>query len=470
MRINRLWTARIVVSLSFTLMLSGLASFPLRAETLTLRDAMLQAVKNNPNLQAAGFETAARVDEQRSVRGRFLPGVRTSANVLYWNDDASSQINLSAITDIFSDLAPMLPASSQEKLANLQNNPPEIQIRDRLTYKASITIAQPLIQLYGMYFNYDAAGKLAEAAALDQRSARLQLEFEVARAYYGLLAAIGMTETLGVALRQIDAYESRAKVLLDAGRIEANALMQVEVQRAEMSKAIFAAQKGVLLGKARLNMLMGRPQDIEFEPEMMGEMDIAGAEGEASVEWSDEALRERPDLLAAGRTVEAAKARRHAAIASMLPELNAVFTYDYNGGMGAMQPENQYFVGLTLNWNLWDWGASYYQFRAVKSRADGAARRLEGLKEQAQLEIRSRLLDVDEAERGYGVAVLARGQAAENLRIETVRYDAGRATTADLLSAQAIDVRAANDLVLAEMKLRESRQALFVTAGRDLLD
>lgn len=470
MKLNQSRTARIVASLAFAILLNGMASFALHAETLTLRDAMSQAVESNPNLQAAGFETAARVEEKHSVRGRFLPNVRTSANVLYWNDDASSEMNLSAITDILGDMAPMLPPSSQDKLANLQNNQPAIQIRDQLTYKASVTIAQPLIQLYGIYFSHDAAGKLAEAAAQDQRSARLQLELEVARAYYGLIAAIGMTETLTAALRQIDAYELRARTLLDAGRIEANALIQVEVQRAEMSKALFAAQKGVLLGKARLNMLMGRSQDTEFEPETTGETEITGDEAEAFAERLDDSLQGRPDLLAARQTVDAARSWRHAAIASMLPELNAVFTYDYNGGMGAMQPENQYFVGLTLNWSLWEWGASYYQVKAVESRADGAAHRLEALTDQARLEIRSRLLDVDEARRGYKVVVMARGQAAENLRIETARYEAGRATTADLLSAQTIDVRAANDLVLAEMKLRESRLALFVSAGRDLLD
>lgn len=470
MRLNRSRTTRFAAALAFAMLWNGLTAFALHADTLSLRDAMRQAVGNNPNIQAAGFEAAARVSEKHSVRGRFLPGVRTSANVLYWDDEAASQMNLSAITDILGDMAPLLPQSSQDKLANLNNNQPTIQIRDQLTYKASVTIAQPLTSLYGIYFNHRAAGRMAEAATQDVRSARLQLELEVATTYHGLLAAMGMTQTLTAALRQIDAYESRARTLLDAGRIEPNALMQVEVQRAELTRALFAAEKGVLLGKARLNMLMGRSQDTEFEPEAATETKIQSGETEEFSAWLGQALEGRPDILGARQTMDASRSRRHAAISAMLPEINAVFTYDYNGGMGSIQPETQYFGGLTLSWNPWQWGASYYQVKAAESRANGAARHVEALTDRARLEVRSRLLDVDEARRGYEVVVMARGQAAENLRIETARYEAGRATTTDLLSAQAIDVRAANDLVLARMKLSESRLALQVAAGQDLLE
>jgi outer membrane protein TolC len=467
---------RFLAVLVLAIVSGGLAASPLHAETLSLREALQRAVEGNPGLRAASLEADARVSEQRSVRGRFLPSVRAGANALYWDDDASSRMNLTAITDILADMAPMLPASTQARLAGLKDDPPTIHLRDRFTYRATVTIAQPLTGLFGIYFNHVAAGQTAQAASHDWKAARLQLQMEVARTYYGLLAAMGMEEALDVALTQIEAYRAQAGAFLEAGRIEPNAVTQVDVQRGELMRALFAAQKGIALGKARLNMLMGRSQDTGFEPERMGAADSAASTAPVGEEPGDVLglidglVAKRPDILAARQMAGASRSGRHAAISLMLPEIGAVFTYEHNGGMGTIQPENQYFVGLTLNWNVWEWGASYFQVRASQAREHGAVLRLDALQDLAQLEIRSRAMDVDEARRGHEVVVLERSQAAENLAIETARYEAGRASTTDLLGAQSLDVRAANDLVLAEMRLQESRLALRAAAGRDLLD
>lgn len=467
---------RFLAALVLAIVSVGLAALPSRAETVSLREAMRRAVEGNPGLRAVSLEADARASEQRSVRGRFLPSVRAGANVLYWDDEVSSRMNLTAITDVLGEMAPLLPPSTQDSIAGLKDDPPSIHIRDRFTYKASVTIAQPLTRLYGIYFSHAAAGQAARAASHDRKAARLQLEMEVARTYFGLLAALGMQEALDVALKQVEAYRAQAGAFLDAGRIEPNAVTQVEVQAAELTRARFAADKSVALGKARLNMLMGRSQDTVFEPERMGATgqsaatDLAGDDPGEVLGGIDGLVSKRPDVLAAREMAGASRSRRHAAISAMLPEIGAVFTYEHNGGMGAIQPENQYFVGLTLSWNVWEWGASYYQVRASEAREQGAALRLDAQKDQAQLEMRSRALDVDEARRSHEVVVLERRQAAENLAVETARFEAGRATTNDLLRAQSLDVRAASDLVLAEMRVRESRLALRAAAGRDLLD
>ena len=463
---------RFLAIMTLALIMNNVTSFDLHAEPLSLQDAMRHAVANNPSLQAAGYEVEARVEEQHSVRGRFLPVVRASANVLYWDDEASSEMDLSAITGILGDMAPLLPQSSQDKLANLQNNQPSIKIRDQLTYKASVTIAQPLIQLYGIYFSYDAAGKMAQSAAFDQKAVHLKLELEVAKAYYGLLAAIRMKDSLVVAIQQVDAYEIQVQAFLDAGRIERNAWMKVQVQRGDLQKALFATEKAIELAKARLNMLMGRPQDTAFEPLAVRLEEHSGNPTLANPPYSyiDHALANRPDLLAIRQAAGASQARRQAAISAMLPELNAVFNFDYNGGMGSMQPETQYFAGLTLTWNVWEWGVSYYQVKAAEARLNQSSNRLETATEQVKLEIKTAKLDLEEAWRGYKVAQIQRGQSVENLRVETARYKGEQTTTADLLQAQAIDVRAANDLILAEMKVLEYRQALLVASGYDLLE
>lgn len=441
-----------------------------QTQTMTLREVMTEAVANNVNLRALEFETKARSHDTGSARGRFLPSVRANANLTYFDDDLSTRMDLSSITDILGELATIMPESSQEKIAGLSTNQSAIQIRDQLTYKASVTVAQPLTALYAIWFNYDASAQNALAGAEEERAARLRLEMDVVSSYHGVLAAIRMTEAIEAGLRQVTALEERARVMLDSGRIEPNALMLVQVQRAELSKALFAAQKSVAIGKNRLNLMMGRdlatgfdlvfPEELVFAEDVTDELD----------ELLEQAVMTRPDLKAARHSAKSVKARYKAAVGAFLPEVTALFSYEYSGGMGMMQKESQYFGGLGLNWNAWDWGVTYFQTRATKSRERAAHARVEGMTENVRIDVRARMLEGKEAQLAHEVMVSAREQAGENLRIETEGYEAGRTTTADLLSAQTLDVRAASDLIVASMELSKSRYFLRGALGQDLLD
>ena len=60
-------------------------------------------------------------------------------------------------------------------------------------------------------------------------------------------------------------------------------------------------------------------------------------------------------------------------------------------------------------------------------------------------------------------------EARENLRIEQIRHDVQQTTTADLLQAQTLALKAENDWIVAEMKIRENHAALRIAMGEDLL-
>lgn len=251
--------------------------------------------------------------------------------------------------------------------------------------------------------------------------------------------------------------------------IEKNALLKVQVQKAEIQKAIFQAQKGVRLSRSMLNMYMGRPLstalEIIYEPSSLPE-ELMLIPVEALQKRS---LEQRPDLLSARSQKIAAESGHQAAIGQMLPEINLVGRYQNSQGMGDMMPEHQVFGGLMLSWNFWEWGVGYYEVRAAEAKALQARRLIEFAEDGIRLEVEQKRLELDEAIRQHTVSLARLHHAEENLRIESSRFEVQESTTTDLLQAQTSELRAQNDVIVSKMKIEVAARDLKLSMGQDLL-
>jgi len=431
----------------------------------TLTEAMRAAVTNNDALRAARQNRVVQEYRRKSVRGAFLPQVRVEANVLYWDDENTAQMDLSAVNAKFQALSKFLPPNAQQALKDSGDmGAMGLQVRDQLTSKVSVTVLQPLLQLYGVTYAHKAAANAERAASYDYMAAKRKLELDVVQTYCGILAAPQMRDSLEAGIEQAEAYERQVKAFLEAGRVERNALMKVQVQVAELNKAMFTVEKNLDLLKARLNLLMGRPQDGPVNVRPLNE-----AQGLAENSTSDADLKTRPEILALRYRLDAARAKKHTAISALLPKLNLIFNYEHNEGMGKMMPPDQYFVGLSLSWTAWDWGGAYYKLEEARATAAGLSMKAQSLKRAMALELKAKELELKAARQKLGVAKVQAELASENLRVETKRYQAGKTTTAELLRAQTEALRARNEWIALRIDVFQKLQALRVARGQDLL-
>ncbi len=453
------------------LLVGLLVSHPLYAETLSLDDCMREALKNNNLHRLTALDVEEHEAEQKSVRGRFLPVVKAEMSVLGWND--KHVFDTSFITDLFDVILGSLPAglaeSLAEQLAASGAQDQELVMRKDLTIDTKLTVAQPLTQLYRVWGGYEASGELAAASRMSRREARRKLELDVANVYFGLITAMKLTETARAALSQIEEYERQVTAYLEAELVEKNALLKVHVHKAEIRKNLFLAEKGAKLARAALNLYMARPLDSPLEPV---EPEESGMEtpGQAQARPIESALSKRPDLLALKHQRRAARAGKHAAIGSLLPDITAIFTYENAQGLDGLQPENQYFGGIVLNWNIWEWGATWYQLRKSQVRERKVSTAIQAMEEGIRLDIKRKRLELEEAEKSLGVAEAQVREAEENLRIEKIRFDAQMAATTDLLNAQTSKLKAESDAITARMNVTLARMALHVGLGDDLLE
>ena len=452
---------KILVILFVTLSWSG-------ARSQTIDEALRMAVTQNPGLKAAKQGIKAASYKRKSVRGRFLPQLRLDTNLLYWDSPLTAPMDTSVINSKFQALSKFLPPAAQQALQSTdQDTTAGLSVRDRLTSKTTITVVQPLLQLYGITAGYKAAQKAEQAAAYDYEAEKRRLELAVVHTYCGILASQQVKSSIQAGIKQVRAYEKQVSAFLRAGRVEQNALMKVRVQEADLKNALIGVQKNLAMLKAKLNLLMGRPQSAAVNPQPVQ----APPEDQiqAMLRTPNANPDRRPELRALELKTQALGLQNHAKISNLLPKLNAIFAYDHNYGMGRMMHENEYFIGLSLSWPVWEWGASYYALKQNQARAAQLREKAAYLRQQLEMDILARRLDLREALDRLKTSRLKAQQAAENLRVETALYNAGNTTTARLLYAQTQSLRAQNELIAQRIDLYYKYHALRVAQGQDLV-
>ncbi len=442
------------------------------AERMTLEQCLNEVVSNYSQLKAANAEVEKQLGERNSIRGRFLPMVRAEANLLYWGDEFTSDMLgdfMGPLGAVFEEMGPFLSADTQAQLQPLLTADTSMVLREQLTYGAKVTVAQPLTQLYQIYSGYWANDELTDAARYNRDTKRQDIEGTVSKAYYSLISATRMLETVKSAYKQVEAYEKQVEAYMEAELVERNALLKVQVQKAEIQKNIFQVEKGIQLAKAALNMYMGRSFDSPLIPVYEEQVGTQLLNDSLQAQKST-AVQTHPMLKAIQHQKEAAKAGKHAAIAAMLPELNAVFQYEYAGGLGDMSQKHAYFGGLVLSWDIWEWGADFYKAKSAYAQHDIATYGLQAATDGVRLQVEQKRLDLKEALQEVEVASAQLKQAKESLRIEEVRYEVQEATTTDLLGTQTQAIKAENDLIVAEMNVKIAETALMLSMGNDLLN
>jgi len=473
-----------------TVLLTGA---PVWAESMSLKDCVKEALKQNEQLKAANYEVEARLGQRNSIRGHFLPVIGLEANAVFWDKEQVFDMSsfesmfgglngiLGGFMGVFDLLNPklglLLNKEDQAKLADLMkginesaaslNQPQDpMKLRNKITYGFTTTIGQPLTGLYKIYAGYKANDELVEAAKLDRVTVAHKLEQDVSTAYIGLISAVHFRETAKAGMTQIEAIEKQVQAYLDAQMVEKNAMFKVQLQKAEIQKGLLQAENGVKLATAALNMYMNRPLDTPIEPDM--NIEVRKMDTAAMDKLQNDAVSERPEMVSARHQVEAARMGKHAAIGAMLPDINLFFKYENSQGTGALTPEHQYYGGFALSWNVWEWGASYYLVKEAEARYAQASATISNAQDMIKLDVKSKGLALEEAQREVAVAKAAQEQAEENLRVEKARYEVQETTTTDLLAAQTQKLKAENDLIVARMKERSAQISLLLGVGQDL--
>jgi outer membrane protein len=407
---NRLASIALAVALA-----AALSGSPSAAETkkLGFKDVVAAAASDSPDIAIAAEgvkSTGSRVESAKALR---LPRLHVDANAMYWDKELSIAF------------APGVPGAV---------------VRDQLTTGVTVVLVQPLsgLLVIDKMIGLEQDGQAAASFELD--ATKLDAATRAAEAYLRLLQAQALRDVAHKSVAQLDAQLERARALQKAGTFGDADVLRIEAARDSVKQGLVKAEAGVETAERGLALSLGLPDGTRLSvtddlPQSLPPIPWTQDEAVAA------ARAQRPELKAASKHVEQAEGGRKIAWSNYLPNINAIGEYQYTGGQ-KFQPENAYFVGVTLSWDLWDWGhtgATVDEAAHKKRQAQLAA---DTIDQKVAFDARRRWLEAKSSRDALELAQSALKSAEEAYRIESVRSQQGAATATDVLDAETEVARA----------------------------
>jgi outer membrane protein len=433
---------RIVLTVGFVLggLRAASAQTPL---ALTLDDALSRGVGHDPRLAAArsrAASAAAGVDA-RSALAR--PSVVASGGAQRTNH--VPEYGLRQPDGSFKVLFPDIPAD----------------------YRVRAEVDVPVYTSGRVPALVDAARADQRSAGATVRSTEEDVRLDIVRAYWGLVTARDKVRVLDQALARADASVADVRARVDAGVLPPNDLLSAQAQRARQSVQLIEAQNAAAIAEVELGMLIGVGPNQPIQPvtsvstPLAGAADLAGEPVATLVARAREQRAEREGLRDQQAALTASAA---AAVAGTRPQVSAV------AGVQPARPNARFVppidqwktswdLGVNVSWSLWDGGQARANAAAATANVDAVGHQIDQFDAGVAVEVRQCLLDLQSGQAALSASNEAVAAATEAHRVVTERFDAGVATSTDVLEAEVA-------LLEAELERTQLTAALRIDEAR----
>ena len=295
---------------------------------------------------------------------------------------------------------------------------------------ATLTALQPLYTGGQVIVGNKLAALQQEVRALQLEMTAKDVQQNVATYFWRLVALRSNITTLDAVDSQLQEVYRQTEQYLQAGVINRNELLRVQLKREEMSSERLRLQNGIELVRMMLAQLCGA--DMATFDIIPGEIHSPQAP-ETYFLPADQALINREEVELTERSQRASELQVKMQRGKLLPSvaIGASGVY-YN-----MMEKNQgNLVGLaTVSIPISEWWGGSHAIRKAQMAAQQSRNTLQDVRQKLQIDILSAWNNLREAYAQIQIAQRSTEQADENLRLSRNQYDAGTMSLTDLLDA-----------------------------------
>ena len=410
----------LAVALAATLPGAGaVRAQPGSARRITFKEAIDVSLAQNPDIAIAKDALAGAQAHTAGTKAHLLPGVTVESS-----------------------------GSVYTKPYRLKFGPQFFTLHDRTTTATFVTVAQPLTGLAYLSELVGAAEHDESASREDYDRVRLDTAYGTADAYLHVLEARASADIAHRSVTDIQSELDRAVQLRKADVYTDIDVLRFQSAKAQADQVALHADTDVETSIAQLVVQMGLHDGaaIDVTDDLPGDAPPLAMTLDQALA---RAISARPELRAARDRVASAEAQRTAAHDRYFPDVRAVGVWSHLTGVQPFQPEDEEFLGVRLSWDVWDWGAIHQGVKEAEAHRSSAVATASALVDRIRLDVRQHWLA---GKAGYDRIAVARTQqqtADEALRLQKVRFDAGAATTTDVLDAETDAARARLQFAIA---------------------
>lgn len=421
------------------------------AVRLSLADAVTQALANNLGLHLQKDDVEAAKGAEEAAKGEFdilftgeggLAGQENPALVAgAAEEERSGQWDVGLQKKFVTGTE----VSLNWKNSRFSSTPQSYLIDPAYSSSLTLGIRQPLLQGFGIDRQtapLRASEKNVAAANALVSNEAINLVAKVKGAYWNLVYAWQDREVKKLSVTLAEKLLEETKTKIQAGRLAEVDLYQPQSEVARREEGLISADRTIGVYEDELKLLLNSKDWLApFFPSDLPP--TAPIQPDAAVVF-EKALQTRPDIQAATLSQEATEILETAAKDKTRPNLSLVGLVGQGGTDDVYgdtlddaidNPETQWQAGFTLSVPLHNSAAegTYRQAKAAHSKARNS---LQLLRLQVQQTVRTTVRDVQLAIKAMEATRKTSLATRKRLEAEQAKFEAGRATTLDVLTAQ----------------------------------
>lgn len=354
---------------------------------------------------------------------------------------------------------------------NPQTGRPIVSGQTQDYYSLGLSGGVNLIDLPSIY-SFRGAGQSLAAAGYGFDDAVQAIVLQVKQQYYAF------TQSQELARVTQDSYtlraeqQKRAESLFQLGSVAKSDVLQAQVNLAAAEREKIAAENRIEQERARLAMMLALPVTSRLDVQSPGLVDET-VPVPAETDLMARAERQRPVLLRAAASLEAARNTERAAQSQRYPSLGGSYSYSkQKASVGPLfaNPDQDARWGFSVgvSQTIFDGLLTKGSIQRGTANRRASERAFEQQRLQVALDIREALLGLKNASEGIRSARQGVSLAEESARLQKALYEGGGGTLLEWNNAQVELTRAKVAVVEAEAGYHQAEAALERAVGGPL--
>jgi len=422
-RIGQPWRGCVLILVLLASAIVGFAQSPSPPApsaplTITLQDALQRARMNDPQYRSALTELGLAREERVQARAGLLPNLNYNNSFIYTEGTGP------------------LPASCQSNPSAAGCPTSRFIANNGVHEYISQADVHEAVSLTNLADYRRSAAALAQARAKAEVATR-GLVVTVTQAYYGLLVAQRKYATAQKAELEAERFLDISVKLENGGEVAHADVIRARIQAQQQQRALQEAQLDMERSRLDLAVLLFPDFNQDYTvvddlqtPQPLPTFEEVEAAGKTN----------NPELRAALAGFAVANHEVTAAWGGLLPALSVDYFYGIDSNRFAIRTDGVRNLGYstvaTLQIPIFSWGSDRSKLKQAELRRDLARVELTHTQRELLSHLRQFYLEAKTARSEMESLASSAEMASDNLRLTTLRYQAGESTVLEVVDAQ----------------------------------
>ena len=380
---------------------------------LTLGDLKKRVLEENRTLRINETKFRKKRAQYRQTNAAFLPQISASHNFYRTNNPVQA----------FGTLLNQGIFAEQDFQVDNLNNPSAIS-----NFTTALRIEQPLVN-FDKWAQRSALNSLKEAQGLQNQFDKKALLLEVEKLFMQLQLAYKGVEVIEKTREIAKKNYEDINNFYEEGLLVMPDVLDAEVRLNEIENEYLSAKNQLKTLSDYLLFLMNEDSSKIISPDSKLELKVLGLKEQSQI-------KNREDVMAIDKRIEAQNKVQNATKLTFLPSLNAFGNVQWFSDQVFETGNRNFFIGASLNWNIFEGGKRIAKLQEEKASLEEVQLEASKYRSQSYLELEKARRQFEIAEQQLQRNRISLEQAEKAYKIRKDRFGEGLERTTDLLQAE----------------------------------